>query len=959
MRVAAALLATLLTAALAFETSGAQSAADAPGQGLREPAWSPDGRRLALVLHDRIWTMRPGGEDSRPATPDGSALEREPAWSPDGARLAYAADAGRGFDIHVVPGSGGTPRRVTDLPGDERWPAWTPDGRLVFSHRAAGEAQWDLLLVSDPASDDARVVRLTRTEDSEWQARVSPDGRRLAFASDRDSADGDFDIWVTAMPVAGADVARPAPADGPRRLLRAPGPDAYPAWSPDGARLAFYGVRGGAGATWVMDAAADGPGPRTEPVLVSRHAGTLSWSPDGTTLAVGEVPDPEQIYNGNPLRDGGDPPAAFELGPGYSLWLVNAPRRVDAGARPLAPRLDGPPPGLARIFERVWSTLGRLYYPDGEQADAWEALRARYAPRAAAARTEADLEAVVDALIADQPLVKPAVVSGGAVVVSGHPLASAAGQRVLEMGGNVVDAAIAVSFALGIVEPDASGLGGDGQALLFLAGMDEPTVVDFKDQAPAAASADNARMMDRGRIIGHGPAAANIPGTVAGMQYLFEHYGSGRVAWPDLLLPAIQYAERGFVLDSALPTTIAAGRQVLARYRSASRLYMPGGRVPRAGDRFVNREVAVTLRTLASEGGEAFYRGSIARRIAQDMLASGGLITEADLAQYRAIERRPVQGQYRGHRVYTVGPPVSAGVSLLEALQVMEHYEPRNGATAPLDPAYWHHLIEAWKMRDQVRRIADPERWPVEFDEHLQAEHAAARFALIAPDRAQPFPVDAEEVVPDTERLGTGTSAFVVVDAAGNMISVTQTLSTWGGSFYATRGLGFLYNNHLRTFRTTPGLYGRLMPLARSNTANVPTLVFGEDDGRLAPRLALGAAGNAWIPASVYSILAAVLDGGLSTQRAVEAPRFLVAHDPARPRSRSARIAIEDRFPRATLEVLMSLGHRFQKVGRKGELRYGYAAAASVNLRTGQVEGGADPRRSHAAVAVDAVETAP
>jgi gamma-glutamyltranspeptidase/glutathione hydrolase len=190
-----------------------------------------------------------------------------------------------------------------------------------------------------------------------------------------------------------------------------------------------------------------------------------------------------------------------------------------------------------------------------------------------------------------------------------------------------------------------------------------------------------------------------------------------------------------------------------------------------------------------------------------------------------------------------------------------------------------------------------------------------------------------------------------VADAQGNMIAVTQTLSTWGGTFYVSKGLGFLYNNHLRSNRLTAGAYGSLVPLARSSTASVPTLVFEKTPGgEEVPKLAVGCAGNAWIPVSVYNIITGVVDGGLGAQRAIEAARFLPGRDPADPAEDGARVEIEDRFPRGLLDTLRARGHRFQKIGRKGEVRYGYAAAITLDVAKGTVEGGAEPRRSHAAV---------
>jgi gamma-glutamyltranspeptidase len=182
------------------------------------------------------------------------------------------------------------------------------------------------------------------------------------------------------------------------------------------------------------------------------------------------------------------------------------------------------------------------------------------------------------------------------------------------------------------------------------------------------------------------------------------------------------------------------------------------------------------------------------------------------------------------------------------------------------------------------------------------------------------------------------------------MIAITQTLSTWGGTFYVSKGLGFLYNNHLRSSRLTPG-YGSLVPLMRSSTASVPTLVFQRTPAGEVPRIAVGAAGNAWIPVSVYNIITGIIDGQLGAQAAVEAPRFLPGRDAADPAGTAARIEIEDRFPRGTLDDLRARGHRFQKIGRKGEVRYGYASAVVVDVANRKVEGGAEPRRSHAAVA--------
>ena len=948
MRERRLLLLLSLSAAIGLTLSAAQSHEP---RGARDPAWSPDGRQLAISYLDQIWISSADGRDGRALRAGASTIERDPAWAPDGRSIAFAADAGTGFDIFIASVRGNGAKQVTRLEGNERWPSWTSDGRLVFSYRNG--PRWRLYVVNPAATEEPKPLFGDSADHDEREGRVSPDGKRIAYVSDRDAEDGDYDLWVADL------------APGPRerttrnRVVRGRGLEGYPSWSPDGDRLAFFAVREGAGSVWVAPVdESTTPGespsaarqrPAAQPVLVSRRGGIPAWSPDGKRIAVAQLPAPDPTYNGNPERNTDEPPPLFASSEAFRVWVVDAPLPVDAGAREIesvAPRSER----LVGAFDRVWETLRRLYYASGPAAAEWVEIKAKHRPQAASARSESAVETAIDEMIAEQPLIKPAVSSNRAVVVAGHPLAGRAGALALQQGGNIVDAAIAASFALGVVEPEASGIGGDGMAILYLRGMPEPVVIEYKDQIPIHATRDNPRLT---ASTGDGPAAANIPGVVAGLDLLHRKFGSKKVRWADLIAPAIEYAENGFELDEALPTSIAEGRAYFQKYPASARIYLPGGRVPRPGETFVNVDYAATLRTIAKEGADAFYRGSIARRIADDMAKNGGLITLDDLAQYRAIERKPVTGRYRDHIVYSSPPPVSTGVQLVETLQILQNYSPK-GLPYSADADFLHYAVESWRVRDQAPRIADPALWDVNLGPHLDPSHAAALFKRIDPrkalrDRSQGS--DGERF----ERIGRGTTAFAVADAEGNMIAITQTLSTWGGTFYVSEGLGFLYNNHLRF--GGGGVPGRFLPLARSSSTSVPTLLFrAAENGPGTPRLAVAAAGNAWIPASVYAIILNVIDAGMPVQRAIEAPRFLIGRDPSDPGA--SRIQIEDRIPRSILQDLMARGHRFQKIGRKGEVRYGYAAAVAVDAADGLVYGGAEPRRSHAAVAASATTTA-
>jgi gamma-glutamyltranspeptidase len=517
-----------------------------------------------------------------------------------------------------------------------------------------------------------------------------------------------------------------------------------------------------------------------------------------------------------------------------------------------------------------------------------------------------------------------------------------------------------------VVEPDASGLGGYGQMVVYLQGMEEPVVIEFLTRAPQAATLENGFLDDPS-----GPVLANVPGVPRGMELAYESYGSGSVEWADLVQPAIRAARDGFVLDDAFTTTLSLERERYARWQSSMELFFPDGEPLQAGDLFKNPDLAWTLEQIAEGGADAFYEGEVARRIVEDLRGKGNAMTLNDMARYFAVERPAVVGEYRGHTIYTAAPPVSGGVSLVAKLNLLNNFSPMKLYSE--DPGSLHAMVEASKLQPRAR-MADPGLWPVDIEDAVDPGGAERRWAgCFDPERALSrddlgggggMPACARE----QERTAsvwvendlscqdrnegcryTGTTAFAVADGQGNFVAVTQTLGTWGGNFYVTPGVGFLYNDKLRSYGSNPSGYGARLPYARNGTSISPTLVFRGTGDEQRPFLAVGAAGNAWIGAAVYSVVTGIIDGGLTPQRALELPRFLVSGGRGGNSERPPVITAEDIIAPHVVRELRGMGHEFQMISLRGEMRMGYGAAVMID--GGVAIAGADPRRSGAAQA--------
>jgi len=892
--------------------------------GARTPAVAADGRVVVAVAGD-LWLLPSSTSAAAVQLTNGPEWDRDPAWAPDGS-IVFASDR-EGATVHLwrieaVPSA--QAQRLTRGVEHDVEPSVAGDGTIVFARGLGGDADLWLLL------PDGGAARLTTEPGAEREPSWSPDGLRIAYVAVRD---GRRELRV-----------RPRGEGAEQTLL----PDRSvrsPTWSPDGRRLAF-GTEGREPGVWV--AGADGR--YAQPL--SQEAGVPAWLPDGSALLVAAMDPGDGGYNGDPDRLG-------ERRAGDMFRLTGALQRIDVpgwpAAQDVAASVESPRRTRNAVaYNRVWTRVARLYYDEGStEWLRWRDVGEQHRAAAMAAQTDEELEEAAWRAVRERPT--RAVARGRAGVSSAHPLASAAGTEILGIGGNVVDAAVAVSFALGVVEPDASGIGGYGEMLIQLDGMSEPAALEFMATVPAAAAIG---AIDADALPRAGAGVANVPGTVAGMEKAWRTHGSGRIPWARLLEPAIRLAEEGFPISDGFATTLRREHASFAQHAGSRALFFRDDVPLAAGDTLRNPDLAWTLREVARDGAAALYRGNVAQRVVNDRRAKGSLMTLDDLVRYEAKERRAVRTSYRGNDVFSGPPPVTGGATLAARLNLLER-APRGGSFVE-DAAKLHAMIEATKLVPSTNgRIHDPDIWPIDVTPFESKDTAAMRWRCFSPDSvirsaARCGAADSattrndervsvahdECLAVDRECRGTGTTAFVVADANGNIVSVTQTLGTWGGNFYVSPGLGFLYNDKLRSYGSNPNAPNARAAGARHTTTITPTIVFRGSGAQRRPWFGVGAAGNAWIGSAVYAAVVGIIDDGLNVQQALELPRFLG----------TTRVQIEDGFSPAAIRGLESMGHVFDRISLSGELRMGYGAAVMVT--DGHVEAAGDPRRSGTGMAV-------
>lgn len=555
------------------------------------------------------------------------------------------------------------------------------------------------------------------------------------------------------------------------------------------------------------------------------------------------------------------------------------------------------------------------------------------------------------------------------MVVSDEPLASAAGVEILKKGGNAVDAAVAVGFALAVVEPAAGNLGGGGFMLVRLANG-RATFLDFREVAPGHASRDMYIRPD-GTLDGDaatiGYRSAGVPGTVAGLEQALKTYGKLKLA--EVMAPAIRLAGEGFPVSEKLARQLSAERDLLQRFPMSRRILLKDGALYQAGEILRQPELAETLQRIAQRGSAEFYRGETARRLASEMERSNGLITLEDLANYKVKVREPLRASYKTGDarwdVITSPPPSSGGVAMIEALNVLNEVPLKSWDDAPTV----HMVVETMRrvFADRAAYLADPDYAHVPVQGLIDPRYAKELFAGIDPRHASssqtvragnPAPFDAPAAggkgngvaqngsrdriaVSPTE--GNNTTHYSVVDAAGNAVATTYTLNNSYGSG-VTCSAGFLLNDEMDDFTTQPGVPNTLFGLIQSDanaiapgkrplSSMTPTIL-------LRNRKLSFVTGSPGGPSIISVTLLSVLDWmrlSMEAQAAINAPRF---HHQWLPDT----LVVEESFPNEVAQVLEARGH---KIIRRAHI--GLVNAIGIGPRTGERLGAADPREEGSA----------
>ena len=524
------------------------------------------------------------------------------------------------------------------------------------------------------------------------------------------------------------------------------------------------------------------------------------------------------------------------------------------------------------------------------------------------------------------------------MVMSTQKIANEIGMHVLENGGNAIDAAVAVGYALAVVHPVAGNLGGGGFALIHTA-QGEDATLEFRDCAPGAATRDmyldkDGNVIPKASVEGY--LAAGVPGTVAGMSAMLERYGTKSLA--ELIQPAIHYAENGFKITARQAETFKEYAPRLNKFASSRQYFLkPDGSIYHEGELLVQKDLAKTLRLIAKQGPDAFYRGEIAELFAKDMAANGGIITKEDLAKYHPIWREPVRGDYRGYHIISMAPPSSGGTHIIEILNVLEGYDLKSMGFGSSQAV--HVMAEAMRYAyaDRSQFMGDPDFVNVPVSGLISKEYANEIRNKIDPQKATP----SSEVKPGNPALheGTNTTHYSVVDKWGNAVSITYTINDYYGSGAAVKGAGFLLNDEMDDFSVKPGvpnIYGlvggdanAIEPYKRPLSSMSPTII--SKDGKLF--MVVGSPGGSRIITTVLQVISNVIDHDMNIREAVDAPRIHMQWLPDELRIEKNGLSHD------VIDKLNLMGYKVVVKENMGDVN-----AILVDQSTGIMYGAGDPR---------------
>ena len=527
------------------------------------------------------------------------------------------------------------------------------------------------------------------------------------------------------------------------------------------------------------------------------------------------------------------------------------------------------------------------------------------------------------------------------MVASEQGLATQVGLDILKQGGNAIDAAVAVGFALAVVLPNAGNIGGGGFMVLHDDKTGKDVAIDFREIAPAKASRDmyldnQGNVIDGKSLFTHD--ASGVPGTVAGMEYALKKWGTMPLS--KVLEPAIKLADKGFIVSDVLAQTLKEEKSTLGKWSSSKAIFFKNGEPLKSGDLLVQKDLAKSLRLIAKQGAKAFYQGEIATKIAKEMQLHGGTMTLEDLKAYKVVERQPIIGDYRGYKVVTMPPPSSGGVHLIEILNMLEHYPIKEDGVNSAKNI--HHMAESMKLAyaDRSEYLGDPDfvKIPVTgltskayANELVKTidDNKARLSSNIKPGKPQPYESDQ-------------TTHFSVMDKAGNAVAVTYTLNLNFGSGIVVEGTGILLNNEMDDFSVKPGVpnaFGLVGGTANAIEAKkrplssmTPTIVMKNNK----PWLVTGSPGGARIITTVLQSVVNTIDHEMNPAEAIITPRV---HHQWLP----DELRVEEGISPDTIKLLQDKGHKVVTKAPMGRIQiiqaddsgfYGYSDPRNPDGKT-------------------------